>query len=202
MNGLSPPGRCRFVYRNLRLKWINRRMARRRARSAASHTRPTLEGGRRCTAAPTAGKVLVVGHPNRQVQIWVLSIFPSLAELREDGQQSSGVRARGSFHNFPLWTKPKSIIGRPSPKAWRSRATLRAGSTSALALLLMASQIQCRMFQNLWEGVQRHGRRNSDAGQSRRSSKTQAQQAPGSSRLRQEWDATRKASRPNRFRRT
>jgi hypothetical protein len=68
--------------------------------SAARLSRPTSVGGQRFSAAGNARTRLGVGHPNQQVQIKVLSFLPSLAELREDGQQSPGVRARGSFQKL------------------------------------------------------------------------------------------------------
>ena len=57
-------------------------------------------GGQRFSVAGNATTRLGVGHPNRQVQIKVFSFLPSLTELREDGQQSPGVRARGSFQRL------------------------------------------------------------------------------------------------------
>ena len=68
--------------------------------SAACYRRPTSLGGQRFSVAGNATTRLGVGHPNRQVQIKVLSFLTSLAELREDGQQSLGVRARGSFQRL------------------------------------------------------------------------------------------------------
>ena len=75
-----------------------------------------------------------------------------VAELHQTVGRSPVLRGSGDFISFS-WIKPKSTPARPSHKAWRLRATSKAGSTFALALSLMASPTLCPTCQNSWEAV-------------------------------------------------
>ena len=67
--------------------------------------------------------------------------------------RSPVLRGSGGFFSCSPWIKPKSTTGKPSPKAWKPRATPRAGFTFALVPLPMGSQTQCPTSQSSWEAV-------------------------------------------------